>query len=125
MEFSLEFSTFGEGGSAALPPPRQIDRVGSEVTIPSGHTVIVGGLRRSNDTEGRTGIPFAESIPIIRELTSLTTKNTSSTAFFVFLKPVILRDSEFDDLKYLSSVSAQDACIPGDHPTSQPVMIME
>lgn len=125
MEFSLEFSTFGEGGSAALPPPRQIDRVGSEITIPSGHTVIVGGLRRSNDSEGRTGIPFAESIPIIRQLTSLTTKNTSTTAFFVFLKPVILRDSQFDDLKYLSAVSAQDAGLPPEYPISQPVMIAE
>ena len=124
MEFSLEFSTFGEGGSSTLPPPRQIDRVGSEVTIPSGHTVIVGGLQRANDSHSRSGIPFVESIPVLRQLTGLTTNNSSTTAFFVFLKPVILRDPKFEDLKHLSSVSAKDACVAPDYPVSYPVMMV-
>lgn len=123
MEFSLEFSTFGEGGSATLPPPRQIDRVGSAVTIPNGHTVIVGGLKRTDETNGRSGVPFAEAIPILRELTSLTTKNSSTTSFFVFLRPVILRDERFDDLKFISQMSAQDAGLPAEYPISQPVMM--
>jgi general secretion pathway protein D len=124
MEFSLEFSTFAAaGGTATLPPPRQIDRVGSAVTIPSGHTVIVGGLQRIGEIKGKTGLPYAEAIPILRNLTSLTTRDTATTSFFVFLRPVILRDERFDDLKYLSDVSKRSAGLPGDHPVSQPVMM--
>ena len=34
LDFAVEFSTFTEGAAGALPPPRQIDRVASQVTIP-------------------------------------------------------------------------------------------
>ncbi|WP_186776018.1 secretin N-terminal domain-containing protein [Rubripirellula reticaptiva] len=123
LEFEVEFSTFTGSGGANLPPPRQIDRVGSVVTIPDGKTVVVGGLKRIGDSETFTGVPWAEKIPILRELTSLTTKEESTTSFFLFIRPKILRDSRFRDLKYLSDIEAQDAQIPGDDPESGPILI--
>ncbi|MGB7324821.1 MAG: secretin N-terminal domain-containing protein [Rubripirellula sp.] len=123
LEFEVEFSTFTGSGGANLPPPRQIDRVGSVVTIPDGKTVVVGGLKRIGDSETFTGVPWAEKIPILRELTSMTTKDESTTSFFLFIRPKILRDSRFRDLKYLSDIEAQDAQIPGDDPESGPILI--
>ncbi len=124
LEFEVEFSTFvGQSSDSTLPPPRQIDRVGSVVTIPDGKTVVVGGLKRINNSDTFTGVPWTEHIPILRELTSLTTEAELTTSFFLFIRPKILRDSRFRDLRYLSDIDVQDAQIPGDDPESGPILI--
>ncbi len=123
LEFEVEFSTFVGTGSATLPPPRQIDRVSSVVTIPDGKTIVVGGLKRVGDSDTFTGVPWAEKIPVIRELTSITTRDKTTTSFFLFIRPKVLRDSRFRDLEYLSNIEAQDAQIPGDDPESRPIVI--
>lgn len=123
LDFDVEFSTFSGTAAAGLPPARQIDRVGSTVTIPDGKTVVVGGLKRTADNYTFSGIPWAEKIPIIRTLTSRTDSNQSTMSFFLFIRPMVLRDSRFADLRYLSDREAGKACLPGDFPTSQPELI--
>ncbi len=123
LEFEVEFSTFVGSGTDTLPPPRQIDRVGSVVTIPDGKTVVVGGLKRIDGSGAFTGLPILEKIPVLRELTSLQSTNESTTSFFLFIRPTILRDSRFRDLQYLSQVQSQKAQLPGDYPTSRPMLI--
>ncbi len=123
LEFDVEFSTFTGSGAGGLPPPRQIDRVGSTVTIPDGKTVVVGGLKRVGDSETFAGIPWTEHIPIIRELTSRTDRTNTTTSFFLFIRPVVLRDSRFADLRFLSDKEASNFCLPGDYPVSQPELI--
>ncbi|MEM6777274.1 MAG: secretin N-terminal domain-containing protein [Planctomycetota bacterium] len=123
LEFDVEFSTFTGEGDNGLPPARQIDRVGSSVTIPSGKTVVVGGLKRLGIDNDFIGIPWAEHIPVIRELTSRTDDTYRTTSFFLFIRPLVLRDSRFADLRYLSQTEADEACIPGDYPTSRPELI--
>ncbi len=123
LEFDVEFSTFADSGADGLPPPRQIDRVGSIVTIPSGKTVVVGGLKRITENHNFSGIPWAEKIPVIRELTSRTDDLYQTTSFFLFIRPVVLRDSRFADLKYLSQNELNDSHLPGDFPASRPELI--
>ncbi len=60
---------------------------------------------------------------MLRELTSLTTEQETTTSFFLFIRPKILRDSRFRDLRYLSDIELQDAQIPGDFPVSRPIVI--
>jgi len=124
LEFDVEFSTFvGSSISQDLPPPRQIDRVGSVVTIPDGKTVVVGGLKRTSEGDTFSGIPWAEKIPILRELTSLRTSEDSTMTFFLFIRPRILRDSQFRDLQFLSDLDVEEAMVPGDYPKSQPMLV--
>lgn len=125
LEYSVEFSTFGETSTdPTLPPPRQIDRVGSAVTMPNGQTIIVGGLKRTSNSEKVTGVPILERIPIVRDLTSLNERNRKCMSFFLFIRPVILVDDRFTDLKHLSQRDAFSAGVGGEHPSSRP-MIME
>jgi general secretion pathway protein D len=123
LEFDVEFSTFSGSGVSGLPPPRQIDRVGSTVTIPDGKTVVVGGLKRSGEVNNFRGLPWAEHIPVLRELTSRTDRNNTTTSFFLFIRPVVLRDSRFADLRFLSDKEAGNYCLPGDYPVSEPELI--
>ena len=124
LDFDVEFSTFAGTGSATLPPQRQIDRVGSSVTIPSGKTVIVGGLRRVSDSSTDTGLPIIEKIPLLRNLGGRKSENHQTTSFFLFIRPVVLRDSQFSDLRFLTSREQRAASLPGDLPESQPEIIV-
>ncbi len=123
LEFDVEFSTFTGTSSNGLPPPRQVDRVGSTVTIPDGRTVIVGGLKRHGSSDSFAGVPWIEKIPVLRELSSRTTERHTSTSFFLFIRPVILRDSRFGDLRFVSSQEQRRAGIPAQYPSSGPVIM--
>ena len=123
LDFSVEFSTFTGTATAGLPPPRQIDRVGSTVTVPDGQTVIVGGLKRTGETYSMQGIPYLEKIPLIRDLSTIKTNGMTSTSFFLFIRPVILRADKFEDLKHLSTRSLHVAEIGGDYPDSRPLLV--
>ena len=94
-----------------------------QATVPDGYTLIVGGLTNKNNSVSYNGIPFIENIPILRDLTSLQTSSHDKTTLFVFLRPTILRDDKFRDLKYLSDRDLRCATEPGNYPTSCPLMV--
>jgi general secretion pathway protein D len=120
LEFTVSLNSFTGPGGDGVPPPRQTDELSSEVTIPDGHTVIIGGLNTSGSQDG---IPFIENIPILKELTSITTKNSSNATLFFFLRPIILRDDKFEDLKFISESDAAKAGIQGAFPASSPILV--
>ena len=117
-----QISTGGDN-PGLLPPQRKIDRVGSVVTIPDGKTVVVGGLKRGSTSEAFSGVPWIEKIPVLRELTSKTTTEDKCTSFFLFIRPKILRDSQFRDLQYLSGKDIREMEIPANEPVSRPMLI--
>lgn len=123
MDYTVTLNTFTGTGSAGIPPPRQTNEVRSRVTVPDGYTVIVGGLTSKNDNVEYRGLPWLEKVPVIRELTGHTTNNWAETSLFVFLRPVILRDDKFKDLKYLSENELVDACLPGQYPATPSLSI--
>ncbi len=122
LEFDVLVNNFtGPGGD--LPPPRNTDQVTSEVSIPDGHTVIVGGLTRRRNAQDLNGVPVLEDIPIINRLTSRDVQASEDQRLFVFIKPIILRDDKFRDLRFLSELERRDACMPDDLPESGPVLL--
>lgn len=123
LEFDVEFSTFSGTGLDGLPPPRQVDRVASVVTIPDGKTVVVGGLKRNGTEDSFRGVPWIEKVPVLRDLTGRTTESKTTTSFFLFIRPLILRDSRFGDLQFVSNKELHRAGIPGQYPASGPVLM--
>jgi len=113
----------GTSTTAGVPPARQTDEILSEVVIPDGHTLIVGGLNRLSENESLDSFPYLENIPVIKHLISNRTSEGRRTSLFIFLKPVILRDDKFEDLKYYSGRDVERATIPPDHPVSLPALI--
>lgn len=134
LEYKISLSSFGSssssgsGGSsndnsATVPPPRQRNDVSSEVTVPDGYTVIVGGLKRHDYTETVQKVPLLGDIPGLGELFKSTSKNNRSSILFIFIRPVILRDDQFNDLKYLSDRQLKDAGMKDNFPQSEPLLV--
>ena len=123
LVYAVTLNSFTGTGAAGVPPPRQTNEVRSRVTIPDGYTVIVGGLTSQNDSYEVDGLPLLERIPIIRDLTSLQTDGWQQTSLFVFLKPIILREDKFKDLRFISDTHRRRAEMPTNFPASRPLMI--
>jgi hypothetical protein len=64
-----------------------------------------------------------ETVPILRDLTSLQTKSFTETTLFVFLRPVIMKDDKFRDLKYLSDRDIRCAEEPPNYPQNCPLLV--
>lgn len=127
LAFSVSLDSFTGDGGAGVPPPRQSNVVESEVTVPDGSTIVVGGINRQDSAETVSRIPILGQIPILEHLFSSRTKTDSTATLFVFLKPVVLRDDRFEDLKYISAADLKTAGLDSDPdglPKSEP-LIME
>ncbi len=123
LEYSITLSTFTGDSGDGIPPPRQRNEVESEVTIPDGHTIVVGGLHRSDFSETITKVPILGDIPILGWLFSNRSKNDTASTLFVFIRPVILRQDQFEDLKFISSLDLREAGVASNYPASEPVLI--
>ena len=122
LDFGITLNTFTSTGGDGVPP-RQTDEIRSQVTIPDGYTVIVGGLNRTANSWTFTSMPGIDRIPLLRYLGGNEVKDRSSSAMFIFLKPIILRDDKHKDLRFLSERDVKCAGVCPDFPTSEPVWI--
>lgn len=123
LDYLVTLNSFTGTGSVGVPPPRQTNEVRSRVTVPDGYTIIVGGLTQKNVVNDYKGIPYLERIPVIRELTGLTASSHKDNALFIFLRPVILEDDKFRDLRDLSRRHANTANDGFDFPASSPSLM--
>ena len=110
LDYRVTSRTFsGAGGSSGVPPARDSDTLSSSVTIPDGHTIVMGGLSQNRDSVDRDQVPLLGDIPVLGYLFSSVNESESRSNLFVFLRPVILRDEDFGDLKELSRKSLSGA----------------
>jgi general secretion pathway protein D len=123
LTYSVELSSFTGASGGGLPPPSQKNAVDSTVTIPDGHTIVVGGLSVRNLRSSVDSIPLIGRIPVLEYLFGTRTRSSTDTTLFVFIRPVILRDDKFEDLKFLSERDTQAADVASDYPESEPLAI--
>lgn len=123
LEYSVTLSSFTGAGSPGIPPPIEQNTVESKVTIPDGSTVIVGGLNRTNYTKAVNAVPVLGDIPVLKYLFSQRDASQQTITLFVFLRPIILRDDQFEDLKFVSERDMRAAGMPVGMPSSAPLPI--
>ena len=74
--------------------------VSSRVAIRSGDSVVLGGLIRDNETEGKSGVPLLMDIPVVGALFSTTTQASTRTELLIFITPRVMEGDE--DLRDLN-----------------------
>lgn len=100
LQIDLDITNFlGDSPQPGVPPPRQRRRITSHVTVPDTSTVVVGGLKTSESSKTVTKIPILGDIPLLGEFFKSQRSVERRTNLYIFLRPKILRDVNFADLK--------------------------
>ena len=62
----------------------------TQVLIPNGHTIVIGGIYEEEETSRIDAIPFLKKIPFLNLLAKSSGVNTSKTELLVFVTPKLL-----------------------------------
>lgn len=109
LQYEVHLSSFGLRENPALPPPRRQNVVRGIVRIPADYTVVLGGLVSTQEDESVAGVPGLADIPLLGELFKNRTRDVVNQTLYVFIRPVILRDPAFRDLRHLSQADVKAA----------------
>ncbi|MFB3891196.1 MAG: type II secretion system protein GspD [Phycisphaerae bacterium] len=123
LKYTVELSSFTGSATDVAPPPRTRDLIDSEVTIPNGYAIVVGGLSRKDTSRGKNKVPILGDIPVLGYLFGVESDKDTRSTLFVFIRPVILRDDQFEDLKYLSDRDLAAAQLPPNFPASEMMVV--
>jgi len=97
-DFRLKDATkIGKEGDEDIyptPPDLLISDVTSNVTVPDGTTIILGGLERIRQGKGGTKVPLLGDIPLLGGLFRTTSNQNDQSRLYVFLKANIIRPGE-------------------------------
>ncbi|MCR6641077.1 MAG: type II and III secretion system protein [Sporocytophaga sp.] len=72
------------------PPPSSTSQFKSIVRVRNEEMVVLGGLERTESSEGGSGVPLLSRIPVIKWLFSSRTKSKNKIVSVVFIKPTII-----------------------------------
>lgn len=101
LEVELLVEAFvGTRISSQIPPDKTRRKLVGSVTVPSGRTVVIGGLVQDNDTVVERSVPFLGDIPVLGELFKKTDTTKEKATLYVFVTPTIVEG--FDRLEEIS-----------------------
>ena len=102
LTVDLTVSNFIGSGSGSIPPPRSTRILTTEVTVPDGVTMVIGGIIVDNASETVRKVPFLGDLPILGTLFRRDSTTGTRTTLYFFVTPHILNDTEFADLAEIS-----------------------
>ena len=85
-------------------------RLTTTVTIPSGATVVLGGLIQDEIQKTDNGIPYVDNIPYLGHLFKFTTRIKNRTELLIFIQPTIV-DNNID--AYRASLKEEKRSVVG------------
>jgi len=68
-------------------------RLTTTVTVPSGSTVVLGGLIQDTINNTDNGIPYVDNIPYLGRLFKYTTRIKNRTELLIFIQPTIVNNN--------------------------------
>jgi len=82
-----------------------IRKIDTRVMIPSGNTLVLGGLVQDDIREGNTKVPILGDIPVLGYLFRSDTKSRQKQNLLIFITPTIVADSDYQPTQtdYLKS----------------------
>ncbi|MGH7293631.1 MAG: type II and III secretion system protein, partial [Polyangiaceae bacterium] len=107
LDIALDISSFTSTPQNGAPPPSNERQYTGTVTVPNREYIVFGGLEQETYTETHNTIPIIGDIPFIGWLFGSTVRNKERRRIYVFVRPVIFTDEDFDDEKK-GSVYARD-----------------
>ncbi|MCK6446992.1 MAG: hypothetical protein L6Q99_11415 [Planctomycetes bacterium] len=104
LKVHLKVSSFTGSFKAgdSIPPPRVTREIDTNVNVPNGDTMVIGGIITDTKNSSRTQTPWLGDIPLLGVLFRRDSSTTRRTTLYFFVTPHILRDKDFADLSEIS-----------------------
>jgi len=83
------------GGLINQADEYEIRKIETRVVIPSGHTLVMGGLINDSSTKGNTKVPFLGDIPVMGYLFRQESKTQNKQNLIIFVTPTIVQNEDF------------------------------
>ena len=98
----------GEANTAYIFDSRRME---TTVMIPSGNTLVLGGLVTDDIRNSDTKVPLLGDIPLLGTLFRSNSKSRAKSNLLIFITPTIVQDSDFQVTKsdFLNTPLTQDA----------------
>ena len=88
--------TSGGGGTASVSANRySVRKIETQVLIPSGNTLVMGGLMSDNITHGRTKVPILGDLPGLGAVFRSSNKTRDKRNLILFVTPTIVTEDDF------------------------------
>jgi len=94
MQLSQSVTDVGQIDLATLQRSFLQRQFSSKVAVRSGESLVLGGLIRDNTTNGKSGLPGLQDIPIIGNLFGATANSTVRTELLVVITPRVVRTEQ-------------------------------
>ncbi|MBI1849339.1 MAG: hypothetical protein HYR85_03240 [Planctomycetes bacterium] len=88
----------GGGGVQIVPSPKTQRRLQTQITVPNASTIVIGGLRQTNDADTVDKVPILGDLPLVGWLFRSTTTQRMQTTLYLFITPHILKEEKFGDI---------------------------
>ncbi len=85
----------GTGTGTYQADEYDIRKIETRVMIPSGNTLVMGGMMQDDVRSGNTKVPVLGDIPVLGYLFRSDTKSRQKSNLLVFVTPTIVRDEDF------------------------------
>lgn len=104
LNIKLEVSRFTTpfDPNATTPGVKATRKLTTQVTMPSHHTMVLGGVIEDAEAKTEEGVPFLKDVPVLGWLFKSKTNENRKVNLYFFLTPHILDEDDFSDLDNLS-----------------------
>ncbi|MDE2182807.1 MAG: type II secretion system secretin GspD [Alphaproteobacteria bacterium] len=95
LDISQEVSQVTSTTTSNIDSPTiQERKINSSVAVQNGQTVALGGLIMENHTNGKSGIPFLNKVPVLGNLFGDTSNSHTRTELMVLITPHVVENTE-------------------------------
>ena len=112
LNISLEVSRFVGAFDPNSPTGGGIvlrRNIQTQVTMPSGDTMVLGGVIDDQESYSEGGVPYLKDLPLLGFLFRSSESTSNKTNLYFFVSPTILDEDDFDDLWQLSLQKKMEA----------------
>jgi general secretion pathway protein D len=107
LQATLTRADFQPTEDTTKPPDKIESSLTSNVTVPDGSTIILGGMLKMNQTKGGSKVPLLGDLPLVGGLFRSINNTDDQSKLYVFIKAEIIRPAtvakEMEDIRLLSS----------------------
>ena len=85
------------GGGFIQLPTRHVQQIKTTVTVPDQGTLLIGGMKTTEEVEIEAGVPVLSKIPVLKRLYSNRSLVKDETVLLILVKPTVIISTEAEE----------------------------